>query len=465
MFNYYLGIDVSKGYADFMMLDEQRQPVDKGFQLDDTAAGHLELMAYLKTFCDALPQALIYAAVESTGGYENNWYHRLIVSADLLPIHVARLNPARVKDNSKASAKRNRTDQISAQDIAEYLITHPQQVRYNEAEDYPMLRRQWSFIQLNLKQKSQLLSHFDTLLYSSMPELLIFCREAAPTWLLKLLQHYPTYNDLLTAGVEKLARIPYLSKKKAQRIISLIEQGIGHSDPISGEIIRSLATQILTLDLQIKQQKKYLEKHYQEAKQQLELLLSFKGIGIYSAVGLLLNIVSIHRFPTVKHLASYFGIHPVYKQSGDGLWGFHMSKQGRTEPRAILYMVAWSAIQFNPLIKDLYARCLKKGMNKNAALGVCMHKILRIVYGMLKNNTPFDPAIDQRNREKQSINHQKPQHDKKRRLQSFDKNAPISRRQLKKRKEQSSSQDKPVVKCGIVELLPSSSNSDRDNKI
>lgn len=459
MSNYYLGIDVSKGYADFMMLDEQRQPVDKGFQLDDTADGHLEFVAYLKAFCDTHPQAAIYTAVESTGGYENNWYHRLIGSVRLLPIHVARLNPARVTDNSKASAKRNRTDQISARDIAEYLITHPQQVRYDEPETYPTLRRQWSFIQLNLKQKSQLLSHLDTVLYSSMPELLTFCREAVPTWLLKVLQRYPTYRRLQAAGIEKLARIPYVSEKKAQRIISLIEQGVGNSDQITGEIIRALATQILALEQQVAQQKKYLEKHYQEAQREIELLLSFKGIGIYSAVGLLLNIVNIHRFPTVKHLASYFGIHPIYKQSGDGVWGFRMSKQGRAEPRAILYMVAWSAIQFNPVIKDLYARCMKKGMNKNAALGVCMHKILRIVYGMLKNNIPFDPTIDQRNREKQQTNDPKPKQDKKRRLQSFDKNAPISRRQLKKRKEQSSSQDEPVVKCGIVELLPSSSTS------
>jgi len=435
MSNYYLGIDVSKGYADFMMLDEQRQSVDKGFQLDDTAAGHLKLVAYLKAFCDTYPQAAIYIAVESTGGYENNWYHCLIASADLLPIHVARLNPARVRDNSKASAKRNRTDQISATDIAEYLITHPRQVRYDEPETYPALRWQWGFIQLNLKQKSQLLSHLDTLLYTSMPELLTFCREGIPTWLLKILQRYPTYRRLQAAGIEKLARIPYVSEKKAQRIITLIEQGIGNSDQITGEIIRTLTTQILALEQQIEQQKKYLEKHYQEAQREIELLLSFKGIGVYSAVGLLLNIVNVHRFPTVKHLASYFGIHPLYKQSGDGIWGFRMSKQGRAEPRAILYMVAWSAIQFNPVIKDLYARCMKKGMNKNAALGVCMHKILRIVYGMLKNNTPFDPVIDQKNREKQPINNQKPKHNKKRRLQSFDKNAPVSRRQLKKRKE------------------------------
>jgi len=36
MNNYYLGVDVSKGYADFVMLDDKKQPIEENFQLDDT---------------------------------------------------------------------------------------------------------------------------------------------------------------------------------------------------------------------------------------------------------------------------------------------------------------------------------------------------------------------------------------------------------------------------------------------
>lgn len=35
-----------------------------------------------------------------------------------------------------------------------------------------------------------------------------------------------------------------------------------------------------------------------------------------------------------------------------------------------------------------------------AALGVCMHKILRIVYGILKNKQAFNPDIDKLNQER-----------------------------------------------------------------
>ena len=40
MKNYYLGIDVSKGYADFVILNDKKRPIEENFQLDDTSLGH-----------------------------------------------------------------------------------------------------------------------------------------------------------------------------------------------------------------------------------------------------------------------------------------------------------------------------------------------------------------------------------------------------------------------------------------
>ena len=174
---------------------------------------------------------------------------------------------------------------------------------------------------------------------------------------------------------------------------------------------------------------------------EVDLLQSFTGIGIYSAIGLILNIVSIDRFPSAKHLASYFGVHPVYKTSGDGKGAFRMSKKGRSAPRQILYMVARSSIVHNPLIIEIYINHLKKGNCKSSALGVCMHKILRIVFGMLKNQKPFDPEIDLRNRNRMRNTGVVAQvSDTKRRFQENADDAPVSRRQNMKRRKREQSQ-------------------------
>jgi hypothetical protein len=165
----------------------------------------------------------------------------------------------------------------------------------------------------------------------------------------------------------------------------------------------------------------------------------------------MLEIQSVNRFLSSKKIASFFGIHPAYKKSGDGIWKYRMSKKGRKEPRRILFMVAMSAIKSNPLMRSIYQQAVQRGMEKKAAVGLCMHKILRIIYGMLKHNKAFDPEIDRKNRQKKPLRQRKVRQDKDRRYQNFDSKAPISRRQKMKRKERKRSQNVSNVEYGINE--------------
>ena len=72
----FLGIDVSKGYADFIPLDDKGESIEKSFQLTDNNAGHKQLTTLIKQWLDDGAKS-IYCGVESTGGYENNWYYLL----------------------------------------------------------------------------------------------------------------------------------------------------------------------------------------------------------------------------------------------------------------------------------------------------------------------------------------------------------------------------------------------------
>ena len=188
---------------------------------------------------------------------------------------------------------------------------------------------------------------------------------------------------------------------------------------------------------------------------EIELLKTFPGIGDTSAIGLLIEIQTVKRFDNAKNLASFFGVHPVYKTSGDGTGGYKMSKQGRVEPRQILYMITLSAIQCNPLIKEIYEKHKKQGKHSRAAMGVCMHKILRILYGMLKHNQPFNPHIDLANRLRSvPIENKEPIDKISRRLQDYDQAAPVSRRQRKKRLERERSHNVSDTMSGITAPAP-----------
>ena len=160
--SYYLGIDVSKGYADFAILDAHKQPVERSFQLDDTFEGHAQLYERLHAFSQDHHQASIIAAVESTGGYENNWLASLIRFQDSLILKAARLNPLGVNANSRADFKRVITDRISAHSIAEYLIAHPEKVSFAQLDNLASLRKNWTFIKMLTKQSTQLLNQLES---------------------------------------------------------------------------------------------------------------------------------------------------------------------------------------------------------------------------------------------------------------------------------------------------------------
>ena len=125
MSNFYLGGDVSKGYCDFVIINEDKEVIEENFQLDDNITGHKELAQVLKDFFNQNPDSVIYAGVESTGGYENNWYNMLknlplAESSAGMKISVARVNPKVTNHNSQAELTRIITDKVSAQNIAEY---------------------------------------------------------------------------------------------------------------------------------------------------------------------------------------------------------------------------------------------------------------------------------------------------------------------------------------------------------
>jgi transposase len=454
----YLGGDVSKGYADWVILSEKKQIVLENFQLDDTYAGHCKLYSTLEAYFDKHAGLEMYAAVESTGGYENNWFNTLKSYQKVFNLKVARINPSGVNYNRRADMKRNVTDAISALSIAEYMINHPDNIIFDQDDKWKTLCRHWNFVEMQKNQRTQTINQLETILYSANPGLMRFKKENLPNWLLELIIKCPTADKLAKARPETLAKIPYLTLKRAQDLVAEAKHNIASATDRNAELLVSqIALQIKAFDQNIKSQMRLIEQEL--TCPEIEILKSFIGIDTISAIGLLLEIETVERFSRVKGISCYFGVHPKFKQSGDKVIGVRMSKQGSKNMRKILFNIAKGAIIYNPLIKEVYEKKRSQGMSKMAALGVCMHKILRIIYGMLKNRQPFNQAIDKLNSDRSKSKQQEKQHQenanivKNRRYQEFDKNAPISKKQTKTRKEHDLSQ------CEITSQIAGSTRS------
>jgi transposase len=450
MGNYgYLGIDISKGYADLYVSRSNKQEVESAFRLYDIPEGHQQLGILIDKWLFQEKFDTLFCGVESTGGYENNWVNYLRGLSASRPIKVTRLNAQGVKSLSDAALKRTITDSVSAENIAMYLIDFHYKIHWIDsasARVYSDGRRHNGFIRMLKKQRTQLCNQLEKLLYQEFSPLLCYCRHGIPDWLLLLLEKYPTQEAIKKAGSSKLAKVKGITQDKAIALLKKIEPDHAVTSSYMGAVIKSTAKQILLLGKSIKTEKAALIRQFKSAPE-AALLTSISGIGEQSAIEILIEIEDINRFEDAKKLSAYFGLHPVFKQSGDGKWGNHMSKKGRSEIRAVLYMSGMTAIRYSDLFKRVYSNARAKGKNHFHAMGIVMHKLLRVIFGVLKHKLPFDAAKDANNqdkaKEKQKEKEAGVRHSKKEqstRLERYNQvdvtASPVSKRHASKRKKE-----------------------------
>ena len=134
-------------------------------------------------------------------------------------------------------------------------------------------------------------------------------------------------------------------------------------------------------------------KKYQDLNDRNTLLASIPGIG-EKTIGVILAFLNVENFNSAKQVAAFVGLNPKPRQSGSSVRGVgRISKTGDANLRKAFYMPALTAMRFNPIIKNFSERLSNTGKSKMVIVIAAMRKLLHIIYGVLKNETPFNKDI------------------------------------------------------------------------
>ena len=125
---------------------------------------------------------------------------------------------------------------------------------------------------------------------------------------------------------------------------------------------------------------------------QLILLQTIPGIDLMGAAMLLVEIgADMTRFGSAEKLASWIGICPGNNESA-GKRKSGKTRKGNAWVRRLLCEFAQAAARSRCALKDKFATLsLRKGHKKSIV--ALAHKILRILFAMLKNNTPYQDRV------------------------------------------------------------------------
>lgn len=159
-------------------------------------------------------------------------------------------------------------------------------------------------------------------------------------------------------------------------------------------IVQSIAQSIAFLETELKRLQRAIDDHIDQhpgLKRDMALLTSIPAVG--ERVGNnLLAIMRGNRFESAEQVAAYLGLVPIERQSGSTVLGrARLSKAGPARVRAVLYMAAVVAKQYNPHVKALYERLLARGKSKMSAIGAAMRKLVHLCFGVIKTQRPYHP--------------------------------------------------------------------------
>jgi len=92
-----------------------------------------------------------------------------------------------------------------------------------------------------------------------------------------------------------------------------------------------------------------------------------------------------------RQIAALIGVAPFNCDSGAfkgqrHIWG------GIAEVRSVLYMATLAAIRSNPVIREFYARLVRKNKQRKLAITACMRKLIVIINAMVRNQTMWNPC-------------------------------------------------------------------------
>jgi len=181
----------------------------------------------------------------------------------------------------------------------------------------------------------------------------------------------------------------YLKKRTASKNKLHGEEVLGIPSKF---VYRSLKRDLKHLDKEVKGiESRLLDLVKQDQQKQLTLLKSIPGMGVKTALFLIVITDGFSKFENAKQLCSYAGITPTIRQSGSSVRGrSRISKVGNRKLRNLLFLCAFSACKHNKACREIYERIVNKGKSKKLALIAVANKLLKQAFAIAKSGRPYD---------------------------------------------------------------------------
>jgi transposase len=185
---------------------------------------------------------------------------------------------------------------------------------------------------------------------------------------------------------ERLVDIHRQIQLAVQSLVCFDKELVADIQKQNKALLDELAGQIKLLDKSLKEALKQDDALQAKAK----LIQSVPGIGLQTAVYLLITSRGMQSFSTPREFACYSGCAPFEYRSGISIRGKTKTHfLANRKMKTLLHMAAINAITFNEELKQFYHRKLDQGKNPMSAINAVRFKLICRIFSVVKRGEVF----------------------------------------------------------------------------
>ena len=392
-----VGIDIAKNVHWAGIILPNGKEIKKSFSFHNNKKGFESLVQTVKNVLTMLNFERVIIGMEPTGHY---WKSCARYLKQIDWIKVVTVNPFHVKNakefDDNCQTKNDKKDCMTiARLIKDARFFEPYLPEGIWAELRNLSNTRAELVRKHNAVKCRLIATID----EYFPEYTKVFKKVLSRTSEEILKKCPFPEDIKSLGEEELLKHIKetvkrgYSKKQVKEIYEIANESIGTTEGTAGAKfqIKMYIEEAEMLEKQVKLTEEELEKQLKETGF-YESLISIQGIGIVSAATLIGEVGNINRFNSYEQIRRYAGLNLVENSSGKHKGKTTISKRGRSLLRSILYRMAFTMVNKNNEIKELYKYLTTRKENqlkKKQAMIAVIGKILQIIYAVVTKNEEY----------------------------------------------------------------------------
>ena len=322
----FIGIDFSKSKFDVSVLESIGHKTFPQMTFENTGKGYKEFLHWISQQSKIRREDWLFCG-EHTGLYSRCLSDFLAKKGFFIWLE----NPLQIKRCS--GIKRAKTDRFDSLVIAQYACRY-----IDKAVAYKPVEKEIEALQLLVSYRNRLVKSKVTL-------------EVAANETRRVISHDATAHFVYESSMRDVERI---------------------TKQIKG-IEKKMHETIMTSQL----------------KENYLLITSIKGVGMQTAIMLIIHTNNFSCFENARQLACYCGCAPFPNESGTIDKGSHICHLANKELKTLLSQCATSAIQYNKELSKYAQRKIDAGKSKRLVIINVRNKLIQLIFAVVTTKTPY----------------------------------------------------------------------------